>query len=83
MRLSEGFLSGTCFHCGEEVRQGGIWHGIGQEVTLCSDYKCTKALIHLAIDALQDASFLGEPYRNLSRSLKGMTEESLKEKKPR
>lgn len=83
MRLSEEFLRGNCFNCGEEIGQGGVWMGRGQEVTLCSDEECTRSLIHLAIDALQDAAFLGEPHKNLARTLKGMTAEALKQKERR
>lgn len=54
MKLTELGAKGTCISCGTETRQGGIWHGINQEVVVCPDEDCLKSLLHLAFDAIED-----------------------------
>lgn len=80
MRLSTIGASGNCFHCGNEVTQGGFWSS-EQDVYLCSDDACIRGLMHLAIDTLKDSVFMGTASPHIGPYLKDIVKESVREKK--
>lgn len=53
--IDEGMAESVCFNCGSNIKQGGIWYGVNQEVTVCPDDECIKSIIKLSIDSISDA----------------------------
>ena len=63
---------GTCFACGQQVRVGAVWQGVGVTVWLCRSCAEFEAqpLAALIADAIADHAAVGPACHRLSEALR-------------